>query len=214
VSPADDVVLADHGDAQVLSGLIALAFHSLAPSVWLIPDARQRSEILPRYFYLLVDDALTRGRVYTTTGRTAAALWFPAGQAADADPDGYDEALKAMTGRWVDRFRMFDACLRQHHPTGIRHEHLAILAVHPDRQRRGLGTALLAARHAVLDRTAPPTAAYLEASGPDTRAMYLRHGYRDLEGGPIGLPQGPSMYPMLRPAPTTAGTGPLEARSS
>ena len=39
-------------------------------------------------------------------------------------------------------------------------------------------------------------AAYLEASGQRTRDLYLRHGYAD-HGEPIGLPDGPSMYPMV-----------------
>ena len=41
------------------------------------------------------------------------------------------------------------------------------------------------------------TAAYLEASDERTRDLYLRHGYTDRRE-PIELPDGPSMYPMVR----------------
>ena len=40
-------------------------------------------------------------------------------------------------------------------------------------------------------------AAYLEASDERTRDLYLRHGYTD-HGEAIELPDGPSMYPMVR----------------
>ena len=81
------------------------------------------------------------------------------------------------------------------HPAGPAHSHLAILGVRPDRQRQGLGTALLLARHRVLDRDGTP--GYLEAADWATRRLYQRHGYADL-GQPIQLPGGPMMYPMWR----------------
>jgi GNAT superfamily N-acetyltransferase len=91
--------------------------------------------------------------------------------------------------------QQLDAAFDRHHPTGLLHHHLAILAVRPDQQGKGIGTALLAARHQVLDVAQLP--AYLEASSPETRQVYLRHGYTD-HGPPITLPDGPAMYPMLR----------------
>ena len=84
--------------------------------------------------------------------------------------------------------------------------HLAILAVRPDRQGQGTGTALLHAHHAILDTEG--IVAYLEASDERTRGIYLRHGYADY-GNPITLVGGPSMYPMVRhPAPLAITLGP------
>jgi GNAT superfamily N-acetyltransferase len=81
-------------------------------------------------------------------------------------------------------------------PTGISHHHLAILAVRPDEQGQGTGTALLCAYHQMLD-SGLGVPAYLEASDLRTRRIYLRHGYAD-HGLPIHLPGGPFMYPMVR----------------
>lgn len=79
--------------------------------------------------------------------------------------------------------------------------HLAILAVHPGHQGRGIGTALLRAHHARLDQAGTP--GYLEASSPRNRALYQRHGYTLRPGGPFHLPGGgPPMWPMWR-APGT-----------
>ena len=66
VSPLHEIVPAQARRRDVLSQLIALSFHYLAPSAWLIPDTDERAPLLPGYFRLIVADALARGHVYTT----------------------------------------------------------------------------------------------------------------------------------------------------
>ena len=134
--------------------------------------------------------------------RESVALWLPAGQEPASPPEGYDERLAAATGPWIGRFRTFDQELDRRHPAGTPHHHLALLAVRPDRQGRGLGTALLRAHHAALDRDQIP--AYLEASDLRTSRLYRAHGYAAC-GGPLVLP-GAVMHPMWRqPVPATPG---------
>ncbi|GAA2031225.1 GNAT family N-acetyltransferase [Catenulispora yoronensis] len=197
MSPRDQIVPAQPQDTNALSHVIARSFLTLAPSIWLIPGEDDRRRIFPGYFRLYVQEAMERGHVYTTVDRTAVALWLPVGEEGEALAADYDEALARVTERWVDRFRTFDGLLAKHHPTGLRHDHLAILAVDPDQQRRGIGTELLTAHHRRLEQTPEPVAAYLEASDAGTRELYVRHGYTDL-GDPIQLPVGPQMFPMLR----------------
>ncbi len=205
------IVRAREADIGVLSQVIADAFFPLAPCQWLIPDQAARRDIFPGYFRMYVEHAMADGLVHTTPGRDAAALWIPLGPQLPCPPDGYDEHLAQITGPWAERFAVFDAELDAHHLTGTEHHHLAILAVRPDLQGHGTGTALLDAHHAVLDEQG--TAAYLEASDERTRSIYLRHGYADY-GTPIQLPggsfahgddgapgqqaDGPRMYPMVR----------------
>ena len=195
------VIRATPADTGTLSHLIASAFHDLAPSRWLIADPTARQDIFPGYFRLYVEHAMADGLVHTTPGRDAVALWLPAGPGAPADPPGYRERLAATTAPWTTRFVIFDQALHARHPAGTAHEHLAILAVRPARQRHGTGTALLRARHHDLDDTATP--AYLEASSPRARELYLRNGYTD-HGLPIHLPDGgPPLWPLWRPPHTT-----------
>jgi GNAT superfamily N-acetyltransferase len=196
------VVLADGTCLEVLSQVIADAFHSLAVSRWLIPDPAARRRIFPGYFQLYVEHALADGIVCTTSGQDAVALWLPASQEPAPPPDGYDQRLAAVTGPWTGRFRTFDQELGRRHPAGTAHHHLALLAVRPDRQGRGLGTALLRAHHAALDRDGMP--AYLEASDLRTRRLYRAHGYAAC-GGPLFLP-GAVMHPMWRQPATSANT--------
>jgi GNAT superfamily N-acetyltransferase len=192
---AQTVVLADATCAGVLSQVIADAFFDLTVSRWLIPYPAARRRIFPGYFRLYVKHALADGLVCTTPAQDAVALWLPAGDEPGTPPEDYDERLAAVTGPWIDRFRLFDQTLEGRHPTGYAHHHLAILAVRPDRQGHGTGSALLRAHHAALDRDSIP--AYLEASDLRTRRLYLAHGYADT-GGPLFLPEA-VMYPMLRP---------------
>lgn len=185
------VVLADDACTAVLSQLIADAFFDLEVSRWLIPDPAARRQIYPRYFEMYVEHALADGIVLTTPDQAAVALWLPTGEEPAPPPEGYDDRLAEVTGPWVDRFRAFDQELERRHPAGFAHHYLAILAVRPDRQGQGLGTLLLRARHAALDREGIP--AYLEASNMRSRRLYRAEGY----GGLLFLP-GACMYPMLR----------------
>ena len=200
------VVRAGERDLEVLSQVIAGAFHDLAVSQWLIPDPDARRAIFPGYFQILLQHALDIGLVCTTPQRTAAALWLPA-TGPTPPPDGYAGQLAEATGPFLDRFLAFDEALARHHLTGAPHHHLAILAVRPDTQGQGTGTALLQAHHATFDWQG--IAAYLEASDERTRDLYLRHGYTD-HGEPIELPDGPSMYPMVR----TPGLRPQQGPAS
>lgn len=190
------LVQADAADLDMLSHVIAEAFYDLAPSRWLIPDPDARRDIFPGYFGLYTEHAMASGVVHTTPDRAAVALWIRAGSGTAAGPADYGTRLAAITGPWVARFQAFDAALDRHHPTGIPHHHLAILAVKPDRQGQGIGTALLRVYHELLDDVGAP--AYLEASDLRNSQLYLRHGYVD-HGPSIRLPDGgPLMWPMWR----------------
>jgi len=190
------VLRAGQADADVLSQVIADAFFDLPPSPWLIADPDARMKIFPPYFRIYVELALAAGEVHTIHDRAAVALWLPVAAEPSQPPPGYLERLAAVTGPWLDRFLVFDEELERRHPAGPPHQHLALIAVRPDRQGVGVGTALLAAHHARLDEEGTP--AYLEAASLRTRDIYLRIGYSDL-GPPIQFPDGPAMYPMWRP---------------
>ncbi len=210
--PPAQVIRAGPADLDTLSQVIADAFHDLAPARWLVADPAARAQIFPGYFRLFVEHALAHGVVHTTPGRTAAALWIPAGPDGAGPPAGYDARLRAATGPWAERFRDFDAALDGSHPAGVPHHHLAMMAVRPDRQGRGTGTTLLGRYHEILDRDVG-VPAYLEASDLRTRRIYLRHGYAD-HGPPIRLPGGPLMYPMWRERTTqTRSMRPCRSRT-
>lgn len=191
--PASDAADPALGAAGIAE-LIAVAFEALPVSAWLVPDPAARVTVLTYDFQLLAEYALEHGQVHVTSEGAAVALWLP-DDAPPPEPAEYDARLLAATGEWVDRFRALHELFESHHPPEP-HHHLAFLAVHPDRQGTGLGTALLSHHHRNLDAMGLP--AYVEASSPGSRALYARHGYREL-GEPFKIPTGAPFWPMWRP---------------
>ncbi|MGC5015869.1 GNAT family N-acetyltransferase [Streptosporangium sp. DT93] len=181
--------------AGEVGAIIATSFHDQDVSAWLIPPDDDRRRVMPHFFSMITEHALAHGEVHATADMSAVAVWFHHDTGAPPDVPGYDERLETFAGPHTERYRLMDEEMRKHHPEEA-HHYLAFLAVLPGRQGRGAGSLLLEERHRELD--AKGTAAYLEASGVDSRRLYLRHGYRDL-GDPLVLPGGPSMFPMWRP---------------
>ena len=201
------IVRAEPGDAHALTDVITAAFFEIAPCAWLFPDPGERRSLLPRLLRLHVDDALEHGAVYTTEDRCAAAVWFPRADAYSPRHDEQARLIDAVGERPAARIRRYDAITEAVHPAAP-HDYLWAAAVHPERQRTGIGSALLTAHHRLLDERG--RAAYLEASDTGTRQVYLRLGYGDLPMPRIVLPPpgGAVLYGMWRPPAATAGDEP------
>jgi GNAT superfamily N-acetyltransferase len=123
----------------------------------------------------------------------------------------YHTQLDDITGEYADRFRALDPAMDEHHPVKKAHAYLAFMAVHPEWQGHGLGRALLADRHAILDTTGTP--AYLVATGTRNRTLFLRNGYRIRT--PYHLPAGgPYLFPMVRPPAESEGRSRVRTASS
>jgi GNAT superfamily N-acetyltransferase len=184
-------------ETGALAQVIADAFDDLPVCRWLVPDPRQRRRVLPADFHILVEHGVEHGTVYTTGELDAVAVWYSGAPEGVPDIPDYDERVARACGPYTERFRLLDDAMHGAHPVGRPHEHLAFLAVSPRAQGRGLGSAMLTLRHDILDERGVP--AYLEASSPRSRELYLRHGYADA-GDPFA-PKGvadPMMWPMWR----------------
>ncbi|MEV6492935.1 GNAT family N-acetyltransferase, partial [Actinoplanes sp. NPDC051633] len=114
------------------------------------------------------------------------------------DTPGYHDRLQEITGGYHDRFLALDTAVDAHHPREP-HHHLAWIVVHPDRQGRGYGSALLHYHHTTyLDGdNGARLPAYLEATGERNQWLYKRHGYTSLPPFPIA-PGAPYLRPMWR----------------
>jgi GNAT superfamily N-acetyltransferase len=190
-----------------ISALVAGALDDDPVARWLLPDPADR----PRYFAILVEQAVWCGEVYATadasTGRlSGAALWFasvaampaPADHERRVPPVAHDEALISLVApdperAVVDRACELDAALDARRPLEP-HHHLACLAVLPEGRGRGIADALLDRHHSRLDAAGLP--AYAETGRPDDRDLYLRHGYQ--VRSVLELPDGPPIWTMWR----------------
>jgi GNAT superfamily N-acetyltransferase len=183
--------LDDVGD---VTGTLAEGFLGGDLASWLIPDRQTRRVVYAEYFMMFAEFFLQHGQVDVTEDLDAVALWWPVGSKLELDIPDYDDRLAKITGSAVGRFILLDMAMHTHHPQYRPHHYLAFLAVQPDRQGEGMGTALLRYRLAQLDQQGAP--AYVEATGIRNKALYERFGFRLRY--PIEIPDGPELYPMWR----------------
>ncbi|WP_341716546.1 GNAT family N-acetyltransferase [Micromonospora sp. FIMYZ51] len=189
-------------DAGPLIAVLAEAFHHGPVADWLVPDPDGRRSVYYRYFADAFDHALTHGKVYTTSDQSAAAIWYPRLHPTPARPRTRDKQLEAIAGIHAERFMLLEQILAAYHPAEA-HHYLAYIAVDPARQNHGIGAALLTDHHRHLDHLALP--AYLEATNPRNRQLYLRRGYTT--GPTLTLPAGgPTIWRMWRGTTTPTGS--------
>jgi GNAT superfamily N-acetyltransferase len=191
---AGEIMAARPHDAGLIATVIAEAFQHLAVAHWLIPQRQDRHAVLRANMMIMVRHALDgHGMADITSDLHGVAVWFVHGTEPLPDPPDYDRRLAEACGEYTANFQVLDRRFAEHHPHHTPHHHLAFMAVVPGSQGRGLGTALLN-RH--LARF-PEVPCYLEASCEESRALYQRHGWRDI-GEPFRLPDGTPMWPMWR----------------
>lgn len=184
---------------QALAEFIARPFHDLPPAVWLEPDPALRPAVLMADFARWIGHSRRHGEIHVATvdGQLAGvAVWLDVASPASAEPALDTTGLSPAA---VQRLTDFGATLGAHHFTGPQ-RYLALFAVHPDRQRDGVGTALLDLGHATLD--ARDHTAHLHAGSPGAVAFYAHSNWRT--SPPFSLPDGgPPMWPMIRPPART-----------
>lgn len=187
---------AGEGDRATVRRLLDEAFMHDPVSSWVFPEEAHRRAVHGLFMGVFLDVALKEGRVDIAEDDAAAALWLsvPAGE-----PDPAEEDVPALMRQTADpdneRAELVGRLTGAVHPTDRDHEYLLLVAVTPERQGEGLGTGLIASVLDRCDREGLP--AYLEASSPRSRDLYLRLGFT-LSGPPLRLPDGPLMWPMWR----------------
>ena len=188
---------ASAADVSPLSRALGAAFADDPVMSWLLPEATGRDARLSRLFATFLRGHFLRlGSVWRAPDNSAAALWAPPGQAI-VPPVRIARQLPAVFRTFGPRalraLRAFEH-VERHHPKEP-HWYLGVLGTRPDRQGRGVGSALL---RPVLGRCdAEGLPAYLESSKESNIAFYHRAGFRVLEELP--LPDGgPPVWPMWR----------------
>lgn len=180
-----------------LARVLAHAFENDPVSTFVLPDHSKRLRGLEGLYRLIfVPDALSDDECYTTTGHGGVALWKPADKPRPSLLETLRLAPKMarVLGRQTPRALGVLNYMEAQLPKEP-HAHLVLLGTDPDCQGQGLGSLLLRETLARLDRERVP--AYLEASTPRSRALYLRHGFVVMNE--IRLPGGgPPLWRMWR----------------
>ena len=154
------------------------------------PDRADYLAHFPAFATAFAGRAISDDTLVTVEGGVA--LWIAPG----AEPD--EAALVAAVERSIPEqrqaevFAVFEA-MGDVHPREP-HWYLPMIGVRPDRQGRGLGSAMLWPVLARCDAEGIP--AYLEATTQRNRDLYARHGFR--QTATIEVAGCPTLYAMLR----------------
>jgi ribosomal protein S18 acetylase RimI-like enzyme len=187
-------------DAPALARTLARAFADDPVTLWFLPREADRAERLQRSYerVFLRGIALPREATFSVDGHAGVAMWLPPGQARLGALEQLRllPAMARALGSDLPRALRGMGAMEAAHPHQP-HWYLWLLGVDPQRQGEGLGSRLLADALERCDRDRVP--AYLEATTPRNRELYLRHGFEDC--GELRLPDdGPRLWPMWREA--------------
>ncbi|GAA1581113.1 GNAT family N-acetyltransferase [Actinoplanes couchii] len=190
---------ASTADVALVGDLIARALNDARPNRFLIPDLARRQQVMSAYFSLLAEHAAGgAGDVFLLEQNgqiPAVTVWFDHTTKPLPIPH-YDQRLNEIVPPDLQaRFAHLDKILEDNHPLQP-HAYLAFVAVRPQDQGKGLGSALLTATHHRLDLEDRP--AYLEATNSANQALYRRLGYTDLDT--FTLEDGSPFHAMWRPS--------------
>jgi ribosomal protein S18 acetylase RimI-like enzyme len=171
-------------DAADLPTLIETASRAYAadPLIgYFVRDDAARSDGLRRLFdFCLREEAMAHGQVTMTCDGSGCAAWLsPSRSRPTTSLIEQIALLPRMAGVCslprVPRLLATMRLLERHHPAEPPHHYLYLLAVVPERQRRGLGSALLRQGLGAIDRARAAT--YLETASERNLTFYRRHGF-------------------------------------
>jgi GNAT superfamily N-acetyltransferase len=187
-------------DADAAAATLARAFHDDPLICFLLRDEAKRPAAMPRLFKLLFKLGLPHGACDVTSGIEAVALWRPPGawhipfhQYITNGADfigifGLGGAMQVMGAMDVIEKR------HPHEP----HWYLQAIGTDTAKQGKGYGGVVMRRQLALADAAGAP--AYLESSKDTNIPIYKSFGFEVT--GEIKLPDGPTLWPMWRPAAT------------
>jgi len=185
-----------------MAAQLATTFWDDPVATHIFPDDGRREAALRVFFGTQMRaDYLPFGGCYTTDEHVGSAVWAPAGKPLQTGLRGILTMLPVLpyvATNLVTTLRLLNAVesLHPHEP----HWYLATLGTAPERQRRGLGGALM--RPVLEHCDAEGLPCYLESSKESNVPFYRRHGFEVVKEVPLGR-GGPTIWTMWRhPRPT------------
>jgi GNAT superfamily N-acetyltransferase len=199
-----DVRSATRDDVDSCASVLATAFQEDPGTIVWLPDDAERAAILPDFFRTVVAAGLSEDAGIEVAGDPieGVAIWFgperhgPSQEAMGANGFGaiLERSGPEATGRLLAMLGEIEAT---HERLATEpHMRLEFFGVLPDRQGRGIGTALIEHGHPRADGLG--MACYLETFTEPNVRYYERRGYRVV--GEFVIGDGVRGYGMLRPA--------------
>ena len=183
---------ATKADVPRLKGVLGRSFQDDPVNTWIIGSQLRKLE----RFFEVYELGTRLAETYTTEGLDGAAIWTAPGQWKMPWRTTLRVAptMLRLTGRRTLLGAQVEKALDESHPREP-HWYLAVLGTDPDKQGKGVGSALMAPVLERCDREG--IAAYLESSKEKNVPFYRRHGFEVTKE--LRLPKGgPSLWLMWR----------------
>ena len=196
------VSVATAADAPLVGEILARGFHDDPMMRWMFEgdDATRAAKLDAFFGFLAVEAHVPLGASFVADG--ACACWCPP-PGIDHWPDDRSARFGELLGtvcsaQDLTRLGIVGDTFDPAHPTEP-HWYLGTIAVVPEHQHTGRGSALLEHCLALVDATGMP--AYLESSNPENVAFYTRFGFEVVAELPLGAdgPVVPAMWPPALP---------------
>jgi ribosomal protein S18 acetylase RimI-like enzyme len=181
-------------DSERAISVITLAFSADPICRWVWPDPHAYFRHFPRFVRAFGGEAFASETAYIAEDYAGAALWLPPGVEADGD-ELATVVTQTVAADLMDPLGELMEMQHECHPEG-QHWYLPLIGVDPIQQGRGHGSRLLRQAFERIDREGLP--AYLEATTPESRSLYARHGFEVVRE--IQAAGSPPMWPMVRTA--------------
>ena len=185
-----------NGDIENAVEILSVSFLNDPALTWLVDDVSERFKVLSDYFRVFMALGIDKGTVHLAEikgmGVVGVSIWCP----PDAEDEDFENALVRLAGVYAPHFIQYGEITHAHYPPADNYYKLALIAIHPVAQGKGIGTALLYHQLDELDKAGIPS--YLEASTRlSAGGLYERAGYQPV-GRPVRFPSGEEIYPMWR----------------
>ena len=182
-------------DADAAATVLTEAFSAdpLMAYLWPDPDRPEfpAQQALREFMRAAFETYLAHGHSYVIDGR-AIALWSPPGIKPDTSPLG-EIFVSHADPEIFEPARANFAAMHELHPEEP-HFYLAQIGVADASRGQGLGSALL--QRILLTCDNEGFLAHLEATTPQSQALYARHGFETVTE--ISFASGVALYPMTR----------------
>ena len=198
-SAAAPIPITDENQSRVADTL-ASAFEQDPILDWFLRDDDKREFVRKKLIEGMVDRYIKSGWAIAANDGSCATLWARPGKPAD------DMGLLQQLAQLPNMIRLCSlsrlkriikvmSTLEANHPHEPDHYYLFMIGVNAEFQGQGLGSSILEATLAQVDREGMP--AYLENSNPKNTPFYERHGFKVTKEIKL-MPDGPPLWPMWR----------------
>lgn len=182
------------GDKEKVLSTACLAFCADPFVRWIMPEGQS---YLDKYRELIEIYCYEKSLQYSTTFMVerfaGTAIWLPPGVFGNEQKIS-DWISENVLPEKLETFEEVLDEMEKYNPKDNRSWYLAVLAVDPAFQRRGLGSTMMKHVNRILDEKG--CQGFLETSNPKNISLYQRHGYEIM--GEIKVGDCPIVTPMIR----------------